>query len=97
MNPNFAEGYNNRANARFVKGDNDAALADYNKALEIDPRYAEIYANRGIVWLRMGQKAKADADFAACLALKPGIQSSLERCIKVVQTASSNQLNYSHR
>jgi tetratricopeptide (TPR) repeat protein len=85
LNPGKAESYNNRANARYAKGDYDAALADYDHALAIDPRYAEVYANRGMLHLRMGRRAKADADFAQSLALKPDMRSSLELRIKALQ------------
>src|SRR5690349_15739335 len=32
---------------RFSKGDLDGAIADYNRALEIDPKSAEAYVDRG--------------------------------------------------
>jgi tetratricopeptide (TPR) repeat protein len=78
--------YNNRANARYAKGDYDGALADYNQPLALNPRYAEVYANRGTLWLRLGRAAEADADFAQRLALEPDLKSSLERRIKQLQT-----------
>src|SRR5260370_1507682 len=40
--------YNNRGNARRAKGEVDGAIADYTRALETNPRYAEAYYNRGI-------------------------------------------------
>ncbi len=39
--------YNNRGNAYVEKGQYDQAILDFNKALEINPGYAEAYNIRG--------------------------------------------------
>jgi tetratricopeptide (TPR) repeat protein len=41
--------YYNRGVAKGAKGDLDGAIADYSKAIELKPDYAEPYNNRGIV------------------------------------------------
>jgi len=43
-----AADYNNRGIAKVGKGDVDGAIADYNRALELDPKFAIAYADRGI-------------------------------------------------
>jgi Flp pilus assembly protein TadD len=40
MNPNDADSYNNRGVAYKTKGENERAIADFSKALDIDPRLA---------------------------------------------------------
>ena len=40
----------------------DLALADYNKIIQINPKYAKAYANRGIVMFKKGNKKKAILD-----------------------------------
>ena len=47
MQPDNAGAYNNRGNAYDEKGDFDAAIQDYNKAIELQPDYAGAYNNRG--------------------------------------------------
>ena len=42
----------------------DKALADFNKAIELEPNYGEIYHHRGECYEAMGDKLKAQADFA---------------------------------
>jgi tetratricopeptide (TPR) repeat protein len=88
----LAESYNNRANARYVKGDYDAAIADYNLALALNPRCAEVYANRRMLHLRSSRRAEADADFARCVALKPDMKSSLEQRVNQLQAQFQIQI-----
>jgi tetratricopeptide (TPR) repeat protein len=51
--------YYNRGNAEKAKGDLDGAIADYTRAIELDPRSADAYFNRG-----NAKKAKGDLDGA---------------------------------
>src|SRR5215467_16128478 len=44
---NRAFAYNNRGNAYYRKGDFETALADYNAAIQLDPKYTFAYYNRG--------------------------------------------------
>lgn len=60
----LAEAYNSRGLAHYQKSEIDQAVADYNKAIEIDPSFQEAYANRGSAYERTGEHEKASADFA---------------------------------
>jgi len=49
--PRKAEAYNNRGAALYLDAGNfDQALSDFNKAIEIYPRYVDAYSNRGNVY-----------------------------------------------
>ena len=47
------------------------AITDFNKALEINPRYADAYYNRGNVWGKKGNHDSAIADYNRTLEINP--------------------------
>ena len=71
-----AEDYVDRGNAKSDLKDYQGAIADYNKAIEIDPQYAGAYANRGLVKNKIGDENGfcTDAKKAASL----GYQSTAQ-------------------
>jgi tetratricopeptide (TPR) repeat protein len=50
-----------------------AALAELNRVIELAPEMAAAYANRGILYDRLGEYQKALADYRKALALDPEI------------------------
>jgi lipoprotein NlpI len=61
----------NRGNARAAKGDQDAAIADYDAAIKLDPKDARAYNNRGTVYRDKGDAERAMADFAEAAKINP--------------------------
>ncbi len=59
----FAVAYYNRGLSNRRLAANDKALADYNKAMEYDPKDSEIFNNRGVVYEAMGELDKALSDY----------------------------------
>jgi tetratricopeptide (TPR) repeat protein len=55
----------------FCKGYYDKAIADYTKAIEIDPKYADVYYDRGDVWYDKGDYDKAIADYTKAIEINP--------------------------
>src|SRR5262249_10247768 len=47
-------------------------LPDLDRAIELDPRMADAYLNRGIVWHQLGRHDEALADYGRALRLDPG-------------------------
>lgn len=68
---NQAVAHNNRGNAWDAKGDSTRAIADYNRAIELDPKLAQAYFNRGIVRHRRGKFPEALADFEQFIRFMP--------------------------
>ena len=47
------------------------AIADYTKAIDLNPNYADAYNNRGGVYHDKGEHARAIVDFDAVINLQP--------------------------
>lgn len=67
----IAEAYNNRGVAWHHKGDYEKAIADYNRALELHPRYAEALNNRGVARAYKGDYDKAIRDCTEATKINP--------------------------
>ena len=72
LKPDYAEAYNDRGFAYYLKGNAERAIADYTRAIELRPNYPKAYNSRGVVYMAHGYgRAKAVADFDRAIALKP--------------------------
>jgi Flp pilus assembly protein TadD len=69
--PDFAEGWNARATAYYMRGDYGQALADIAKTLTLQPRHWGALAGLGAILDDMGETKKALAAYQASLALNP--------------------------
>ena len=67
------ETYNFGGNVKFKQGDYVGAIADYDKAIQLKPDYAEAYNNRGLAKHELGKHEAALADFDKAIQLKPGL------------------------
>ena len=65
--------YNNRGISYKEKGELDRALKDFNKALELNPDFAEAYNNRGIAYGIKGQVDEAIEDASKAIALDKNV------------------------
>ncbi len=64
--------HNNLGIALLQKGHVDEAIAQYQKALQINSNYAELHYNFGIALLQKGHVDEAIAQYQMALQLKPG-------------------------
>lgn len=69
--PHYSEGWNLRATARFLRGDNDGALADIEEALKREPRHFGALAGRALILRGQGKGEEALAAIKAGLAIHP--------------------------
>ncbi len=63
--------YTNRGNEWRAKGDFDGAIADYDQAIRLDPKYVNAYINRGNAWGSRGYGDRAIADYDQAIRLDP--------------------------
>lgn len=65
--------FDSRGLVHLRLGNLDKALADYDDALKLDPKFAGAHYGRGLAKIKKGDKAGGDADIAAAIAIKAGI------------------------
>jgi tetratricopeptide (TPR) repeat protein len=74
--------YNNRGIGYAAEGDDDRAMADYTKAIELDPKFALAYYNRGNLYIHKGDKIRAVADYTKAIEIDPKDGSAYNnRCL----------------
>ena len=66
-----AHGHATRAQALAKSGKTDEALAEFDKAITIDPHHAEALYNRGLLYQRERQHQLAVDDFSSANGLTP--------------------------
>lgn len=77
--PKNAKLYYYRALIRDCNGDCNLAIADYNEAIRLDPKFAEAYHRRGeVYYYGTHEEDKAIADYTAAFQLYPGYEGRAE-------------------
>ena len=63
--------YANRGTVFYKTGDYDRAIADFDKAIELNPNGAEAHIRLGVVWSKKGDHDRAIAYFNEAVKLRP--------------------------
>jgi tetratricopeptide (TPR) repeat protein len=71
-----AQAFNARGLAKLQRGDYRGALADFNRAIRLDPHFAVAYYNRGLVHQHLRDYRGAADDYTQALRLHPGDAAS---------------------
>ena len=82
--PSMAEAHNNLAYALRKQGpaNFEAALKQYNRAIELNPKLPEPFMYRGVLFIQLGRKADAETDLARLEALKSPLAGELRWVIE---------------
>jgi tetratricopeptide (TPR) repeat protein len=67
----LARAYSSRGQEFLELDQYDAGLEDFNKTIEIDPQYEDIFANRGYAYLLSGNNSLAIADLSRAIEIAP--------------------------
>jgi lipoprotein NlpI len=63
-------------------GNLSGAITGFDKATELNPKYARAYGDRDITRLLQGKDAEAQKDLAKCFELDPSMGQVFERLIE---------------
>jgi tetratricopeptide (TPR) repeat protein len=69
--PMAPRAYNNRGRAYENGGQFLRAIADYDKAIDLDPSFYDAYVNRGVAFAEIRRIDRAIRDFEAAIAVAP--------------------------
>ncbi|MCY0096472.1 tetratricopeptide repeat protein [Hoeflea ulvae] len=72
--PDYAEGWNQRAFARFLRDNADGALSDLERAVELEPQHFGAWSGMFHILLRMGRTEVAYAALARAVAIHPWLK-----------------------
>ena len=90
--PDYAEGWNRRANAHYLVGDYAAAVDDIRRTLALEPRHFGALVGLGLVYMAVEQPAEALRAFEAALAINPHLPRARERAAQIRQTLAGQPL-----
>lgn len=71
LEPDHPWPYSMRGAAYSAKGQNEEALSDLNKAIELAPDFFPAFTNRGLAHMRMSDFENAEKDLRMALELNP--------------------------
>jgi tetratricopeptide (TPR) repeat protein len=74
-----AADYNNRANVYLGMGEYEKAVAEYTKALQLDPDHVAARYNRGLALAQLGEPARAIAEFTEVIERRPSYAEAYYR------------------
>src|SRR5665213_857227 len=77
--PAYGEAYLNRAVAEHDESQPIAALADLDKALDLDPDSTRAHNERGQIYLENGDARKAIQEFSKSIQLTPTVEGHYQR------------------
>jgi tetratricopeptide (TPR) repeat protein len=77
--------YNDRGNLLAQQGDLDRAMADLDRAIEIDPKTAKAYGDRGVVRVMRGEDAAAELDFRKCFELDSRLEPQFKAAVNQIR------------
>src|SRR5215210_3219371 len=67
----LAKAYYSRGTEWANQGNHERALADFELALQLDPKFAAAYYNRALSWSAKGESDRAISDYDAALKMAP--------------------------
>jgi tetratricopeptide (TPR) repeat protein len=90
LKPKLAEGYTKRGIAEAALRQNDKALSDLNKSIDLDATDGEAFYTRGMVYYEKGETKKTYEDLqkAAGIYLKQGKKDECDKVVKKLDELS---------
>jgi tetratricopeptide (TPR) repeat protein len=82
--------HNMLGNVYNARGDREAAIRHYRRALEYDPLFAEAYNNLGVALARTDRRVDAMVELVRAIELRPGYDEAYNNLARVVASYDRN-------
>jgi len=92
VDPDWAEGWNARATARFHAGDLEGSAADIAETLKRNPRHIGAFAGLAVIFAEAGQRDNALKVYDRALALAPAYKPLVEPAEKLRRALAGQAL-----
>lgn len=93
--PDFAEGWNKRATAYYLKGDYAKSLADCDEVIKRNPLHYGALSGYGMIYVQLDQPARALEYFERALAVNPnmdGVRNAVENLRELLIKQKKNAI-----
>ncbi|WP_419901726.1 tetratricopeptide repeat protein [Kiloniella sp.] len=71
LDPNYAEGWNQRALTHYLMGNYESSLSDIRRTLSLEPRHFGAISGQGLIYLAQHKWALAKKAFNRALKIHP--------------------------
>jgi tetratricopeptide (TPR) repeat protein len=78
-----------------AKDDHDQAIAEYPRAIKLNPKHAAAYNNRGVAYAAKGDYDRAIADYNEAIDIDPQAREGLSRDLRI--RPCDHRLQQGHR
>jgi len=95
--PAEASAFCRRGELFLQRGEFDAAVADFDKTLELDPGYSQAYSGRGDVHLRAGRWSQAVAEYDKAIRLTPNQAAANNNLAWLLATCPDDAVRHGER
>lgn len=86
LSPGYAEGWNKRATAYFMRDNYKAALQDVERTLRLEPRHFGAWSGLGTILLAMGEDARALHAYQKALKINPHLSEIVKEAKRLELT-----------
>lgn len=92
LDPDFAEGWNQRATVHYLMHNYAKSMADIDRTLMLEPRHFGALSGMGAIFSAIGKKKLALAAYERALAVYPMMRTAQEQVLKLTEEIAGNPI-----